>query len=63
MGSVKNFFGSIYLALRKCLRSYSGPHFSAFELNTQSECGKTWIRIIPQTDTFYAVYMLNNKRI
>ena len=63
MGSNKNFFGSIHLALRKCLRSYSGPHFSAFKLNTHSECGEMWTRITPQTDTFYAVYMLNNKLI
>ena len=45
-------------------RSYSGPHFPALGLNTetygvslriQSECAKIWIRITPNTDTFYAV--------
>ena len=49
------------------IRSYSGPHFSAFELNTerygvsfpnQSECDKMPTRITPNTDTFYAVMML-----
>ena len=46
------------------IRSYSGPHFSAFGLNTerysvspriQSECEKMRSRITPNTDTFYAV--------
>ena len=46
------------------IRSYSGPYFPAFGLNTerysaslriQSECGKIWTRITPNTDTFYAV--------
>ena len=44
--------------------SYSGPHFSAFGMNTerysvslriQSECAKMRTRITPNTDTFYAV--------
>ena len=44
-----------------------GPHFPAFGLNTerygvslriQSECGKMRTRIIPNTDTFYAVYII-----
>ena len=50
----------------KCVRipSYSGPYFPAFGLNTeryglplgiQSECGKRWTRITPNTDTFHAV--------
>ena len=43
------------------IRSYSGPHFPAFGLNTerytvflriQSECGKLWIRITPNKGTF-----------
>ena len=47
--------------------SYSGLHFPAFGLNTerysvslriQSECGKIWTRITPNTDTFYAVMLL-----
>ena len=46
------------------IRSYSGPYFPAFGLNTerysislriQSECGKMRTRITPNTDTFYAV--------
>ena len=41
------------------IRSFSGPYFTAFGLNTesiQSECGKIRIRKTPNTDTFYAVY-------
>ena len=43
------------------IRSYSGPHFPAFGLNTylycvslriQSECGKMRTRITPNTDTW-----------
>ena len=46
------------------IRSYSGPNFPAFELNTerysvslriQSKCGKMRTRITPNTDTFYAL--------
>ena len=46
------------------IRSYSGPHFPAFELNTdsysvslciQSEFGKMRTRITPNTETFHAV--------
>ena len=42
------------------IQSYSGPYFTAFELNTysvriQSECGKIRTRITPNTETFYAV--------
>ena len=41
------------------IRNYSGPYFPAFGLNTerytQSECGKTRIRITPNKDTLYAV--------
>ena len=46
------------------IRSYSGPHFPAFGLNTerypislriQSECGKIWTRITPNTDIFCTV--------
>ena len=44
--------------------SYSGQFFPAFELNTkrhgvslriQSECGKMWTRVTPNTDAFHAV--------
>ena len=47
------------------IRSYYGPHFPAFGLNTeryrvslriQSECGKMRTRITPDMDTFYAVF-------
>ena len=47
------------------IRSYSGPHFPAFGLNTerygvslriQSECGKMRTRITPTTDTLHAVH-------
>ena len=46
------------------IRSCSGPHFSAFELNTErysvslgihSEYGDVRTRITPNTDTFHAV--------
>ena len=46
------------------IRSYSGPHFSAFGLNTerysvslhiQSKCGKMRTIKTPNTDLFYAV--------
>ena len=52
------------------IRSYSGPHFPAFGLNTeryevskvplriQSECRKMRTRITPNTDTFYEVNIL-----
>ena len=50
------------------IRSYSGPHFPAFGLNTerycvslciQSECGKMRTRITPNMDTFYAALNAN----
>ena len=53
------------------IRSYSGPHFPAFGLNTerhsasvrfQSECGKMRIRITPNRNTFYAVIGSNRLR-
>ena len=46
------------------IRSYSGPYFPVFGLNTerygvylriQSDCGKIRTSITPNTDTFYAV--------
>ena len=48
------------------IRSYSGPYFPAFGLNTdrysislliQSELGEIRTRITPNTDTFHAAYM------
>ena len=58
---------SAQLSLRESVRiqGYSGPYFPAFGLKTercglflriQSKCGKIWTRIIPNTDTFHAVY-------
>ena len=50
------------------IRSYSGPHFLPFGLNTerygvsrriQSQCGKMWTRITPNTDTFHTVEFTN----
>ena len=57
----------------KCvlIRSYSGPYFPAFGLNTerysvalriQSECGKIRTRITPNMDTFDAVCCFINCR-
>ena len=51
------------------IRSYSGPYFPAFGLNTerysvslriQSECEKMRTRITPNTDTFYAAIVTQN---
>ena len=51
------------------IRSYCGPYFPAFRLNTeiyfvslciQSECGKIRTRITPNTDTFYSMYGCSN---
>ena len=47
-----------------CILNFSGPYFPAFRLNTvtyfiklriQSDYGKIWARITPNTDAFYAV--------
>ena len=49
------------------VRTYSDPHFPAFgltyrvSLRIQSECGKMWTRITPNTDIFHAV--LNKSRL
>ena len=55
------------------IRSYSGPHFPAFGLNTdryrvsfrvQSKCGKMRTRITPNTDNFHAVNVsTSNKKM
>ena len=51
------------------IRSFYGPYFPAFELNTerysvslliQSECGKTGTRKIPNANIFYVVLMKLN---
>ena len=53
------------------IRSYSDPYFPVFGLNTerysvslriQSEWEKTRTRITPNTDTFYAVIVIQNAR-
>ena len=53
------------------IKSYSGPHFLAFGLNTkrytvslriQFQCGKIRTRITPNTDTFYAVKVMLRKK-
>ena len=50
-----------------CIRGYSGPDFRAFGLNAERysisfcihfKCGKMRTKIIPSTDTFYAVIHL-----
>ena len=52
------------------IRSYSGPYFPTFGLNTQryseslrtqSECGKMRTRITPNKNTFHAVLVFYNK--
>ena len=59
---VKNTTGHCVKSVN--IRSYSGPYFPAFGLNTerygvslriQSECGKMGTRITPNTDTLHAV--------
>ena len=54
-----------YYVKRARIRSYFGPHFPAFRLNTeryevsprmQSKCGKIRTKISPNTDTFQTVY-------
>ena len=54
------------------VRSFSGPHFAAFGLNTekhsvslsiQSECGKMRTRKTPNTDTFCALMLVELKVI
>ena len=49
-----------------CIRSYSGPYFTAVGLNTerygvslrfQCKCGKMQTRITPKMDNFHAVYI------
>ena len=50
------------------IRSFSGPYFPAFGLNTkrcgvslriQFKCGKIWTRKTPNTDTFHAVVVFS----
>ena len=60
----KTFYNFCHWVKSVRIRSYSGPYFPSFGLNKerygvsiriQSECGKMWIRITPNTDTFYEV--------
>ena len=53
---------AMHCVKRVRIRSYSGPHFSAFGLNTerhrvriQSKCREMWTKITPNTDAFHAV--------
>ena len=59
-----NCEGRLHCVKSVPIRSYSGPHFPAFGLNTeryevslriQSECGKRRTRITPNMGTFQAV--------
>ena len=54
------------------IRSYSGPYFPTFGLNTeryslslriQSKCGKTRSRITPNMNSFYAVKITQSKMV
>ena len=56
-------FWSIHSIKSVRIRSYSGLHFPAFGLNTetlhiQSECGKMQTRITLNTDTFHVVLII-----
>ena len=60
---IPHLFINVHCVKSVPFRSYSGPYFP-LGLNTerygvsvciQSECGKIWARITPNTDTFYAV--------
>ena len=62
------FIYSYFHCIRSvCIRSFSGPYFLAFELNTQryslclriqSECGKKRTIKSPNMDTFHAVLIV-----
>ena len=63
-GFVNYGVNNVYCVKSVRILSYSGSYFPAFRLNTekysvslciQSKCGKMRTRIIPNTDTFYAV--------
>ena len=54
------------------IRSYSGPNFLSFGLNTerygvsrriQSQCGKMWTRITPNTGIFHTVEFTNKNTV
>ena len=61
--------GRCHCMKRVHIRNYSGPYFIRFGLKTercyislciQSEWGKIWTRITPNTVNFYAVYLFQN---
>ena len=61
---ILSFIGDFYCVKSVRIRSYSGPHFPTFGLNTerysvslciQSECEKMRTRTTPNTDTSYVV--------
>ena len=61
------FVSAFHSVKRVRIRSYSGPHFPAFGLNTeryavslriQSKCGKMQTRITPKKDALYVVFFL-----
>ena len=60
----KQFLAIYYFGKKVRIRSFSGPYFPSFGLNTercgvslriQSESGKIWTRKTPNMDTFHAV--------
>ena len=62
--TIISLYKNIHCVKSVRIRSYSGPYFPAFGLNTErysvslrilSKCGKMLTRITPNTDTFYAV--------
>ena len=57
MGNVEH---TIHCVKSVRIRSYSGPHFPAFGLNTErcGVCGKMLTRTTPNMVTFYAVYIM-----
>ena len=54
-----NYFGQQYCLESVRIRTYSGPYFPAFGLNTERysylQMREIRARITPNTDTFYAV--------
>ena len=61
--SCKNSNKDTHCAKCVLIRSYSGPYFSIFGLNTKrySECGKTRTRINPNKETFCAVTNIDSE--
>ena len=68
----RQFKGEYHCIKSVRIRSYSGPYFSVFGLNTerhevslriQSECGKMRTRITPNTNTFHAACLIHVQRL